>query len=86
MRGCLPLAPPRGRTISVMRVFDQNQGQWVDIPDRPFHVRIPFLRNEVPAGDVVAAATHALGVPPCTPCEERRKRMNQKVVFSPWGT
>lgn len=27
-------------------------------------------------GDVIARATGALGIKPCTPCEERRRRLN----------
>lgn len=29
------------------------------------------------AGDVIAAATARLGITPCTPCEERRRLLNQ---------
>lgn len=34
-------------------------------------------------GDVVARATHALGIPSCAPCEERRRRLNQLWPFGP---
>ncbi len=46
-------------------------------------IKIPFLKEEIGAGDVVKAATSAAGVKPCTPCEERRKRMNAGLRFVP---
>ena len=51
----------------------------------PRQVRVPFLNRPVGAGDVVKQATSALGVKPCTPCEERRKKMNQRLQFVPMG-
>ncbi len=51
--------------------------------------RIPFLKEPIGAGDVVKAATSALGIKPCTPCEERRKRLNAAFKLmpreQPWG-
>ncbi len=52
-------------------------------------ITVPFLKQPVGAGDVVKAATSAVGIKPCTPCEERRKRMNGALHFvpreNPWG-
>lgn len=66
-----------------MVVFDPSSQQYVEVPDR---VRVPFLKQEIGAGDVIAGITQALGVPSCTPCEERRKKLNQKLTLTPWGT
>lgn len=33
-------------------------------------------RQTLGLGDVVAAATKAVGIKPCTPCEARRQRLN----------
>lgn len=52
--------------------------------DRPFTIRVPFLREEIGSGDVVRQVAEAVGVEPCQPCEQRRRRMNQSVVFTPW--
>jgi hypothetical protein len=49
-------------------------------------IKVPFLKEAVGAGDVVKAATSAVGVKPCTPCEERRKRMNGALQFVPRET
>ncbi len=46
-------------------------------------IKVPFLKEEIGAGDVVKAATSAVGVKPCTPCEERRHRMNAGLRFVP---
>lgn len=32
-------------------------------------------------GDTIAKITKAVGIKPCTPCEERRKRLNQLVPY-----
>jgi hypothetical protein len=46
---------------------------------------VPFLRRQIGAGDAVRAFTEQLGIEPCSPCEERRKRFNQALAFRPWG-
>jgi hypothetical protein len=33
-------------------------------------------------GDVVASATKAIGIKPCTPCERRRQLMNKMFSFT----
>ncbi len=66
-----------------MTIFDPSSQQYVEVPDR---VHVPFLKHEIGAGDVIAGVTQALGITPCTPCEERRKKLNQKLSFTPWGT
>ena len=68
-----------------MVVFDESTQQYVNVPD-PRQIRVPFLHHAVGAGDAVRAATQAMGIQPCTPCEERRKRMNQRLTLTPWST
>ena len=68
-----------------MVIFDPANQQYVNVPE-PMRIRVPFLSKHVPAGDAIAAATQAIGIQPCQPCEERKRRLNQRVVFSPWGT
>lgn len=36
-------------------------------------------------GDVIAAATKAVGIQPCGGCEERRRRLNERFPFSSTG-
>lgn len=48
-------------------------------------VSVPFLRQTIGAGDAVAAFTAQLGMQPCTPCEERRRKLNQLFTLQPWG-
>lgn len=52
----------------------------------PRRVRLPFLGHEVGAGDVVRGVTEAAGIQPCSPCEQRRRWLNQHLVFAPWGS
>ena len=61
-----------------------NCPQEVNQARQPLQIRVPFLRQQIGSGDVVAGVTQAIGVKPCPPCEERRRRMNQAVVFRPW--
>lgn len=43
---------------------------------------IPWWNDQaVGAGDVVAAATKAVGIKPCGGCERRRKALNRLVSF-----
>ncbi len=68
-----------------MVVYDPASNQYVQVPDPP-RLRVPFLRQEIGAGDVIAAATHAMGLHSCTPCEQRQKWLNERLRLSPWGT
>ena len=49
-------------------------------------IKVPFLKEEIGSGDVVKAATGAVGIKPCTPCEERRRLMNNALRFVPRQT
>jgi hypothetical protein len=39
------------------------------------------IKGQVGAGDVVKKVTNALGIKTCSPCEERRKRLNKTLAF-----
>jgi hypothetical protein len=39
------------------------------------------IKGQVGAGDVVKKVADVLGIKPCTPCEERRKRLNRVLAF-----
>jgi len=66
-------------------VFDPSTQQYINVPD-PTRVRIPFLRQEIGAGDAVAAATGAMGIQSCPPCQKRQEWLNRHLRLSPWGT
>lgn len=57
--------------------------QIVQTPEGPRQIRVPFLRRPLGAGDAVANVTKAFGVKPCTPCEQRRRWLNQRLQFVP---
>lgn len=51
---------------------------------QPVQIRVPFLSQQTGLGDVIANATQAVGVKPCTPCEQRKQAMNRRVQLFPW--
>jgi len=57
------------------------------IPDNrnPRVVRLPFLRQQVGLGDVVAGATRAVGIQPCGGCKQRQAALNRWVQLVPRG-
>ena len=66
-------------------MIDPVTGEVIEVPDRPFRIALPFLRQEIGSGDVVKTITQAVGVNrPCGPCEERRKAFNRALTFGPW--
>jgi hypothetical protein len=48
-------------------------------------VPVPFVRQRIGAGDVIAGVTKAFGIQPCEPCEERRRKLNSMFQIQPWG-
>ena len=58
----------------------------IELPNKPTSIRLPFLKGTIGLGDAVANVTKALGVQPCPPCEERRKKLNQALQVRPWNT
>lgn len=66
-----------------MVVFDPNSQQYVNVPD-PRQIRVPFLNRQMGAGDIVRQMTQTIGIQACPPCEERQRRLNQRLRFVPW--
>lgn len=58
-----------------------------DIPTTQNQLRlpVPFLRKGVSAGDLLATMTQAVGIQDCSPCEERRRWLNERLAFRPWS-
>jgi len=46
-------------------------------------LRVPGLKEETGAGDLVAKITTKLGIKPCSPCQKRRERLNQALKLTP---
>jgi hypothetical protein len=49
-------------------------------------IKLPLIQNPTGLGDVIAAATKAVGIKPCTPCQERARRLNEALRFTPRWT
>ena len=47
------------------------------------YIKVPLLKEQTGLGDVVKAATSAIGIKPCTPCQERARRLNRAVQLVP---
>jgi hypothetical protein len=53
--------------------------------ESPAHrVRLPgfLIEEEIGLGDVIKRATYAIGIKPCTGCEQRAAALNRWVHFS----
>lgn len=50
---------------------------------QPRQVRVPFIRQPIGGGDVIARMTKAVGIKPCPPCERRRQWLNRLLRFVP---
>jgi hypothetical protein len=46
-------------------------------------IKLPFLKSPIGSGDLVKAATSAVGIQPCGGCKQRAAAMNQAVTFVP---
>lgn len=46
-------------------------------------IKVPFLKSEVGAGDLVKRATDAVGIRPCGGCKKRQEAMNRALTFGP---
>ena len=49
----------------------------------PFRVPVPFLQQQVAAGDLVRGITDRLHIPSCGGCRERQDSLNRMLVFGP---
>jgi hypothetical protein len=48
-------------------------------PPQPWHIPVPGMQQGVGLGDVIARATHALGIRQCEPCKRRQEWLNQRI-------
>lgn len=73
-----------GRQVQIASVECEVCGEWTQAPPGTADVA-RFIRQHSEhrssdthygLGDVIAGATKAVGVEPCTPCEERRRQLN----------
>jgi hypothetical protein len=46
-------------------------------------IKVPFLKEEIGAGDVVKAVTTAAGIKPCGGCQKRAAALNNALRFTP---
>lgn len=60
--------------------LEQNEGR----SPNPLRIRLPFLQQQTGLGDLIKAATGALGVKPCAPCQKRAEALNRRVILRPW--
>jgi len=54
--------------------------------DRPVHrVRFPgfLIEEEIGLGDAIKKTTYAMGIKPCSGCEQRASALNSWMVFTP---
>jgi hypothetical protein len=51
----------------------------------PHRVRLPgfILDEEIGLGDVIKRTTYAMGIKPCSGCEQRAAVLNSWMVFTP---
>jgi hypothetical protein len=65
--------------------FDRvyNPAMFIRNGNPPFQFPVPFLRQPIAAGDAVRQMTQAVGVQPCTPCQQRQQQLNQRFQFVP---
>lgn len=54
-------------------------------PARTFRIRLPgfAVEDEVGLGDAIKRVTYALGIEPCSGCEQRAAALNRRIVLSP---
>lgn len=61
--------------------MSETEDEKAPLPQKPM-LTIPWWNDRaVGAGDVVAAATKAVGIKPCAPCKRRQKRLNRVLAF-----
>ena len=51
---------------------------------QPVNIRVPFLHEPLGLGDAVANVTQALGIQPCTPCQQRKEALNRRFQLNPY--
>jgi hypothetical protein len=68
-----------------MQLLFMQQGQPEhDETPQPVNIRVPFLHEPLGLGDAVANVTQALGIQPCTPCQQRKEALNRRFQLNPY--
>ena len=49
---------------------------------RPIRIPFPTVQREVGLGQAVKRVTTALGIRPCSGCQQRARSLDRRVVFS----
>ena len=44
---------------------------------------VPFVKQPIGAGQIVKAATQAVGIKPCTPCQQRAAKLDKLLQITP---
>jgi hypothetical protein len=60
--------------------LEQNEGR----SPVPLRIPVPFLQQQTGLGDFLKAATSAVGIKPCAPCQKRAEALNRRIVLRPW--
>lgn len=47
-------------------------------------IRLPLIKKNIGAGDLVERVTKSLGIEPCDKCKKRKELLNKKLKFSAW--
>ena len=55
-----------------------------DSEPEPFKIRLPgfIAEKEIGLGDCIKRITYAVGIKPCSGCEQRASALNRRVVFT----
>jgi hypothetical protein len=64
---------------------EQRDAAPANIKPAPQRVRLPgfIVHEEIGLGDVIKHATRSVGIKPCGGCEERARRLNRLLIFTP---
>lgn len=46
-------------------------------------IPVPGIRQPIGAGQAIQAATSAVGIKPCTPCQQRARVLDRLLAFRP---
>lgn len=55
------------------------------VPSQPHRMRLPgfIVDEEIGLGDVIKRTTYAMGIKPCSGCDQRAAALNSWMVFTP---
>jgi hypothetical protein len=65
-------------------IFPQQQQPQAKDMHVPANISVPFLKQPIGLGDVVAGATETMGITPCGGCQKRKEALNRAVRLNPF--